>query len=260
MRLDLAVHIVAGALGILAGFVALSVTKGATLHRKSGTLFVYAMITMALMGSIMAVVRGKAPGANGPVGLLTAYLVISGLTTVRPPEKGSRSLDRGLMVLVLTVTVTLFAFGFAVLTSPTGRLYGMPAFPFLVFGSVGLLAGVGDLRLIRSGGVQTIRGARRLTRHLWRMSFALLIATFSFFLGQAKVIPKPIRILPLLAIPPLVVLAALLYWMWRVRIRRSLRGMVGVESDNMRNLTTVAARRAHPHRRFSGSTLTSEEA
>jgi hypothetical protein len=136
----------------------------------------------------------------------------------------------------------------------------MPAFPFLVFGSVGLLAGVGDLRLIRSGGVQTIRGARRLTRHLWRMSFALLIAAFSFFLGQAKVIPKPIRIIPLLAIPPLVVLAALLYWMWRVRIRRSLRGLVVVESGNKRNITTVRARGARPHRRVSGSTLTGEEA
>jgi hypothetical protein len=145
------------------------------------------------------------------------------------------------MLLVLAVTVTLFTFGFAVLASPTGKLYGMPAFPFLIFGSVGLMAGVGDFRLIRSGGVQTIRGASRLTRHLWRMSFALLIAAFSFFLGQAKVIPKPIRILPILAIPPLMVLAALLYWLWRVRVRRSLRGLVGVESGNKRNLTTGAA-------------------
>ena len=257
MRLDLAVHVLAGTLGILAGFVALSATKGAALHRKSGTLFVYAMITMALMGSIMALMRGKAPGANGPVGLLTAYLVITGLITVRRPEKGSRSLDRGLMVLVLAVTATLFTFGFAVLASPSGRLYGMPAFPFLIFGSIGLLAGVGDLRLIRSGGVQTIRGARRLTRHLWRMSFALLIAAFSFFLGQAKVIPKPIRIIPVLAIPPLVVLAALLYWMWRVRIRRSLRGMVVAEPGNKRNVMAAAARGARPHRRVS--TLTSEE-
>lgn len=242
MRLDLAVHVLAGALGILSGFVALSTTKGATLHRKSGTLFVYAMIVMALIGSTMAVVRGKAPGANGPVGLLTAYLVITGLVTIRPPEKGSRSLDRGLLLLVLAVTVTLFTFGFAVLASPSGKLYGMPAFPFLIFGSVGLSAGVGDLRLIRSGGVQTIRGARRLTRHLWRMSFALLIAAFSFFLGQAKVIPKPFRVIPLLAIPPLVVLAALLYWMWRVRIRRSLRGMVGVELGNKRNADNQGVR------------------
>ena len=146
------------------------------------------------------------------------------------------------MLLVLAVTVTLFTFGFAVLASPSGKLYGMPAFPFLIFGSVGLLAGVGDLRLIRSGGVQTIRGARRLTRHLWRMSFALLIAAFSFFLGQAKVIPKPYRVIPLLAIPPLVVLAALLYWLWRIRIRRSLRGMVGVELGNKRNADNQGVR------------------
>jgi hypothetical protein len=51
---------------------------------------------------------------------------------------------------------------------------------------------------------------------------------FSFFLGQAKVIPKPIRIFPLLLIPPLLVLGALLYWLWRVRIKRSLRGLVRV--------------------------------
>jgi hypothetical protein len=58
------------------------------------------------------------------------------------------------------------------------------------------------------------------------MCTALLIAAFSFFLGQAKVIPKPIRIVPLLLIPPLIVLGALLYWLWRVRFKRSLRGVV----------------------------------
>jgi hypothetical protein len=60
------------------------------------------------------------------------------------------------------------------------------------------------------------------------MSTALLIAAFSFFLGQAKVIPKPIRIVPLLMIPPLVVLGALMYWLWRVRARRNTRVIVGV--------------------------------
>jgi hypothetical protein len=48
----------------------------------------------------------------------------------------------------------------------------------------------------------------------------------SFFLGQAKVIPKPIRIPALLALPVLAVLVTLFYWLWRVRIRRSLRGIV----------------------------------
>ena len=57
------------------------------------------------------------------------------------------------------------------------------------------------------------------------MSFALLIAALSFFIGQAKVIPKPIRIMPLLALPLVAVIVTMLYWLWRVRIRQSLRGI-----------------------------------
>jgi uncharacterized membrane protein len=235
MRPTLLVHIVAGSLGILFGFIALAAAKGGRLHRKSGMVFVYAMVTMALMGSFIAAVRRVAPGANIPVGLLTAYMVVTALITVRPPATGARALDVTLMLFVAGVSLTLLAFGFRVLASETGTLYGMPAFPFLIFGAVGMLATIGDARLIRAGGVHVVRGAPRLARHLWRMSFALLTAAFSFFIGQAKVIPKPIRIYPLLMIPPLVVLVALLYWMWRVRVRRSLRGMVVVRPVEARS-------------------------
>jgi hypothetical protein len=219
-------HIIAGSLGLVAGYLALSVVKGARLHRKSGTIFVYAMLAMTLLGAIMAAVWNVVPVANIPMAMLTAYLVITGLTTVRPPAAGSLRLDIGLMLVVSAVALALFSFGVAAISSPSGKLHGMPSAPFLVFGVIALLASVGDLRMIRSGGVRAIRGTPRLARHLWRMCTALLIAAFSFFLGQAKVFPKPIRIFPLLVIPPLVVLAALLYWLWRVRIRRSFRGVV----------------------------------
>jgi hypothetical protein len=219
-------HIIAGSLGILSGFLALSVLKGAKRHRQSGTLFVYAMMTMALLGAVMAAVWNVAPMANIPVASLTAYLVITGLTTVRPPSAGSIRLDIGLMLVVSAIALALFAFGVEAAASPNGKVNGMPSPPFFVFGMIALLASVGDLRMIRSGGVRIIRGTPRIARHLWRMCTALLIAAFSFFLGQAKVFPKPIRIFPLLMIPPLVVLVALLYWLWRVRVRRSFRGTV----------------------------------
>src|SRR5205085_11968816 len=109
-----------------------------------------------------------------------------------------------------------------------GKLYGMPPYPFIVFGAIGLLAVAGDLRVFRTGGVRVLRRTPRLVRHLWRMNVALLIAAFSFFIGQAKVIPKPYRVFPVLLIPPLVVLASLLYWLWRVRVRQSVLGIVRV--------------------------------
>jgi hypothetical protein len=75
---------------------------------------------------------------------------------------------------------------------------------------------------------EPLRGVFRLARHLWRMCFALAIAALSFFIGQSKVFPKPIRIIPLLALPLLAVLVTMLYWLWRVRVRRSLRGIARV--------------------------------
>src|SRR5437763_517814 len=215
MRITLlTIHILAGTVGIITGFIALFAVKGATLHRKVGIVFVVAMLTMAIFGATIAAVFNAAPEINVPVGLLTAYLVITSLVTVRPPASGSRRLNIGLMLLVMALTLTLVFTGINMLAGPLAKFAGV----FFIFALIALLATAGDIRMLRSGPLQ---GTLRLARHLWRMSTALLIAAFSFFIGQAKVIPKPIRITPLLLIPPLVVLAVMLYWLWRVRSRRS---------------------------------------
>lgn len=234
MGLILLIHILAGALGLLFGYVTLYAAKGGTLHRKSGRLFVYAMVTMSIGGIVIAAGQGVAPAVNIPAGLLTFYLVITGLATVRPPAAGSRRLDLGAMLLALAVGLTSLTFGFEAVSSG-GTRKGMPAFPFFMFGTVGLLGGAGDLRMIRSGA---LRGAPRLARHLWRMCFALFIAALSFFLGQADEFPEALRIPALLALPIVVVAVTMLYWLWRVRVRRSLRGIVVVST---RHATAIAA-------------------
>ena len=76
-------HILAGGLGLLSGYVALYAAKGKTLHRKSGRLFVYAMLPMAITGLFISIVEGVAPAINIPFALLSIYLVISGLRIVR---------------------------------------------------------------------------------------------------------------------------------------------------------------------------------
>ena len=223
MRIDLIVHILAGAAGIISGFVALYVVKGATVHRKSGMVFVYAMLTMSIIGAGMAALRNVAPAANFPAGIFTAYLVITGMVTVSPPAFWSRRMDIGLMLLGLAFALSNLGFGVATVAGVFGQRW--MRFPFFVFGTVGLLAAIGDVRMLRSG---LLRGAPRLARHLWRMCFALFIAAGSFFLGQAKVIPKPIRIIPLLAVPVVAVLVTMLYWLWRIRVRRSFARIVQI--------------------------------
>lgn len=216
MFIVLPVHILAGSLGIVTGFVALYASKGGPIHRRIGMAFVVSMLTMTMTGIFVAAVRGAAPALNIAAGLITAYLVTTGLTTVRP---GPTWLLRACMVLAFLVGVVELVFGFEAIANG-GTRDGMPAFPFFLFGITGVLGAVGDLRWMRAGGP---RGVPRIARHLWRMSFALFIAAMSFFIGQADEFPKEWRIMPLLALPPLAALATMLYWVWRVRRKRAFR-------------------------------------
>jgi uncharacterized membrane protein len=221
MRAIYVVHILTASLALLSGFVALYSPKGSTLHRKSGTLFVYTMVTMAILGMTLAIGRNKAPDTNVPAGLFTSYLVITSLTTVRPPRKWKR-IHIGAMLVMLVVGVTDVSFGLQALA---GARSSWQAIPFLLFGSIGLLAVAGDARILRTG---PLTGARRLARHLWRMSFALLFATLSFVVQLPKFLPKQYQIPGLLMLPLLTVFVTMLYWLWRVRVRRRLRGIVVV--------------------------------
>jgi hypothetical protein len=217
----LPVHIVAAGLGLVAGAVALSAAKGGRLHRKSGMLFVYAIVAMCATAMVMAVAKGQALNVMGSV--MTTYLVITALTTVRPPAAGSRRRDIGLMLVALVLGLATITIGFAAIASASGKMFGYPPFPFLLFGVLGLSGAVGDFRMIRSAG---LRGAPRLSRHLWRMCMALWIATASFFSIRARVaavLPAPFATPALRALPVLLVLVAMFYWLWRVRIRRTTR-------------------------------------
>jgi uncharacterized membrane protein len=225
MRLILFMHIAAGALALATGYVALYSAKGATLHRRSGMLFVFAMLTMCVGGGVLAVThRNNWSSVNASAAMMTLYLVVTSLTTVKPLASGARAVHVTAMLMAFAIGAMDLMFGFEALASG-GRRNGVPAFPFFMFGLVGVLASAGDFRMLRSGA---LRGRPRLLRHLWRMSFALLVAAMSFFLGQAKVIPEPLRVTPLLVVPVLAVLLTLIYWVWRVRISGRFLDAIGM--------------------------------
>lgn len=189
-------------------------------------LFVYAGVAMCVTGTVMTIAKGDM--MNAIVAVTTAYLVITGLTTVRSSSVGWRRLDAGLMLVALALGLTTLTFGLEALVSASGEKYGYPAVALFMLSAVGLLGGAGDLRALRLGG---LRGAPRLTRHLWRMCWALWLSALSFFGSRTRVatiFPKALLIPAVRALPILVVLLAMLYWLWRVRVRRSLRGIVAV--------------------------------
>ena len=129
-----------------------------------------------------------------------------------------------LLVLAAVLAAATFDSAFAALGRPGRQLGGVPAGMLFFMATVVSLAAIGDVRMIRAGG---IRGTRRLARHLWRMCFGLFIAAGSFAaqLGRVKFIPQPIRMASLVALG-LLPLVLLLYWMWRVRLRNNVRGLM----------------------------------
>jgi uncharacterized membrane protein len=216
----LPLHILAGAVALLAGYLALYAAKGATLHKRSGLLFVVAMVTMSLTGALIAVLNGSTTSVFA--GLLTFYFVTTSLLTVRRGFGEFHWIN--VIAAAFAFTVGLFAFGSGFQLMSTGRPETGPMF---IFGIVALLAVVGDVRVIRQRGIQ---GPRRIARHLWRMCFAMWVAAASFFWGPPGRVPELIRIPALLPIPVLIPVFAMLYWLWRIRVKQRLTGIVGVRA------------------------------
>lgn len=199
-------HIIGGLIGLASGAIALSTCKGGKLHRKSGMIFVYAMLVMSASGAVLAVLRAERISIIA--GLLTFYLVTTALLTVRRRAQGFDWAGTAALVFALIIGLLSIAFAIQGLSSNDG----LTPMGF-IFGTVALLAAFGDARLLLTRNIQWIQ---RIARHLWRMCFALWIATASFFLGQSDEFPEALRIMPLLCTPVLLVLLLMVYWLVRV--------------------------------------------
>jgi hypothetical protein len=220
--LAVAFHATAGTIALATGSIAIAARKGGVWHRRSGLVFVYAMIAMGLTAVGISVYEGKQAVGGGA---LAAYLIFTAWTAISPLSAGGRRADMALMVLAWIFAIGGFADAFKTLGMPGHQSEGVPAGMHFFLSTVILCAAIGDVRMIRAGGLQ---GTRRLARHLWRMCFGLFIATGSFVAQLVRMTFMPdwtrsLTVILVLAAGPLVVL---LYWMWRVRLRQNLRGLM----------------------------------
>jgi hypothetical protein len=206
----LAAHIAGGSLGIVSGGVALLAPKGQRVHRAAGKVFLVSMLAMTGVAAVVAPFTNAPSIGNAVMGAFTFYLVATAFATVRRPAGRIGRFEVGAFVAVLG----LVAIGLLGVARPAGD---SGAAGSAVFALIAGIAASGDYRVIKSGGVA---GPARIRRHLWRMCLALFVATGSGFLGQMDEIPEPLRgpHLFVLAFAPL---AAMAFWMFRVRSART---------------------------------------
>ncbi|WMW82196.1 hypothetical protein RF679_07910 [Undibacterium cyanobacteriorum] len=216
------IHIMTGLIAIASGFFALYATKGSAIHRKSGIIFTLAMLSMSLSAAIISLFL-RPDHVTGVVALFTAYLICTSWLVVRRTVQESRVTLEGLALAAAVLGVYSLNLWLDFTADPKSLITkNSPPQVLLVFGSISLLCATADIRMIWAG---EILGSQRLMRHLWRMCFAMLIATGSFFTGQMQVFPSFIRKssvfgIPTLAIPVLLVVITTIYWILCTFIKR----------------------------------------
>ena len=222
-------HIVAGTLGMLSGFVAVFLLKGSRRHGIAGNVFVIAMLCLSASGVYLAVMKSQPGNILG--GTLTFYLVATAWLTARRRDGEPGILDWGALLVVLAVGAAQVTFGLEAAFSPTGLKYGYPAWPYFFMGSVALLAATGDIRMLVRRGIS---GTPRIARHLWRMCFALFIAASSIFLARQQIFPAIMRKTGMLVFLSFLPLLLMIFWMIRVRFTNAYKRKSMARSGDVR--------------------------
>jgi hypothetical protein len=212
------VHIAGGSVALLTGAAALVVRKGGRLHARVGTLFFGGMLVLTVTGAMIAALKPER--ATTMIGIITCYLVATSWWTARHRDGKAGRFELAALAVILACACAQLLFGYWAINDPRGRIDSLPWQPILAFAALAGLAAALDLNFILR---RQLSGVQRIGRHLWRMCAALLIAAFSFFLGQQDEFPKAWQGAALWYVPPLAVLAAMLFWIFRVRFGRSGR-------------------------------------
>jgi len=211
----LALHISAGVSGIVSGAAAVAFRKGGRRHQVAGTVFFVSMLTMSAIGAVVSPMLSDR--ISSVMGVFTFYVVATAWMTVLRKDGRVGRFELGAMVVALGVAAAMISLGVIGAASPKGMVDGTQPYQLgFVFGGLAALAAALDLRVILRGG---IAGGQRLARHLWRMCFALFVASGSLFLGQPQVFPHALRGSPILLVAALWPLAAMIFWLARVGLK-----------------------------------------
>lgn len=217
----LVLHITAGTLGMLSGFVAVFLRKGSRQHGLFGDVFVISMLGLGASGAYLAVMKSQPGNILG--GALTFYLVATAWMTAKRRDGATSILDWAALLVSSTLAAVEVTWGLEAANSSTGLKYGYSAGPYLFMGSVAAAAVAGDIRMLVRGGIS---GTERIARHLWRMCFAWFIASASIFLARPHLFPVFLRkagVLFLLSVLPLILM---IFWLLRVRLTNAFKERV----------------------------------
>ena len=214
----MATHVVPGVLAVAAGATALAAPKGRSVHIQAGRIFVVTMGLASAVGAALGLVRAETFYITFHAGVLALCLLASGWMAARaqPGAQGLGALIVGALNLVNLVSLV----SIGVFAARSGQSFlGFPAEDYLLLGGMGFVAAAGDANLLLRPHPNE---RRRIARHLWRMCLGFFLAAGSAFGGPgAAAFPEAVRRSGVLALPELVILLLMIFWLARTLLTPS---------------------------------------
>jgi hypothetical protein len=170
----LILHVAAGATGLLTGLGSLLVQKGGANHVKSGILFYFAMLTVAVSSFILSVMHPN-PFLFA-IGVFTGYMTLTGRRYLTQKQKGlvnqTDNFEKILAMIMLVFSIGFILFG------------GYLIIKEQYFGSVFVFFGFISLRMVREDfnviAQKMTAPTLWLRMHITRMTGAWIAAFTAF--------------------------------------------------------------------------------
>ncbi len=201
-KILLAIHIIAGGIGLFTGTINLIRTKGDKKHQLTGKFFFYGMIINAIAGFIMSIMHNNLFLLI--IAVFSFYMVATGqrFLSLKKLDKGQKAEP---IDWALSITMILFALGFLSYGSylcVNGNNMGII---LLVFGMISILMARKDI-LIYKGNLKFKN--EWLLVHIQRMVGGYIAALTAFLVVNNVYLPSLVAWLgPTVVLTPLIV-----YW------------------------------------------------
>lgn len=166
-------HIAAGFSALFFGFIAMLAPKGKPLHNRTGMLYFWAMIVVAITSTIISLSSNPINLFLLVVGIFSFYLTFTGYRSTVIKNKPPQLLDKCITAMMLLTTLAMLILAIYDWINGSGRLTIILG----IFGTIGGTLAVADL-LVYKNGLDHPR--EWMLRHLGRMGGAYL-ATFTAF-------------------------------------------------------------------------------
>ena len=194
----LIIHIAGGSVSLLLGLYILLSQKGNRVHRKTGTVYFYAMLTASLVALPMSYLHPNY--FLFIIGVFTSYMLLTGKRYITKKTTEDVHGTDWLLTAVMLIFGLAFIF-FGIFNIVKGVYFGTV---FLVFGSISLLFVFQDW--INFKGKSKIKNTF-LTTHLQRMTGSYIASATAFVVVNNTILPGIVAwLLPGICLVPLIII------------------------------------------------------